>query len=207
MVAACDKSPYFMMSMDMVPLDAASFRLGEWVVHPGEGSLRSTRASRRLEPQLMKLLVCLASHAGRVVTKREIIDSVWDGQVTTNDAVAAAIYSLRKALGDEARRPRYVETIPKRGYRVLSIPALEPDAPKIRSLAVLPLKTASQNVDGDEELAEGLTAALINELARLSSLRVISRTSVQGYRGTAKDAQEIARELKVDAILEGTVVR
>jgi TolB-like protein/DNA-binding winged helix-turn-helix (wHTH) protein/Tfp pilus assembly protein PilF len=193
--------------MDMVPLDAASFRLGEWVVHPGEGSLRSSRASRRLEPQLMKLLVCLASQAGKVVTKREIIDTVWDGQVTTNDAVAAAIYSLRKALGDEARRPRYVETIPKRGYRVLSIPALEPDAPKIRSLAVLPLKTASQNVEGDEELAEGLTAALINELARLSSLRVISRTSVQGYRGTAKDAPEIARELHVDAILEGTVVR
>jgi TolB-like protein/DNA-binding winged helix-turn-helix (wHTH) protein len=196
-----------MMSMDMVPLDTSSFRLGEWVVHPGEGSLRSSRASRRLEPQLMKLLVCLASQAGRVVTKREIIDTVWDGQVTTNDAVAAAIYSLRKALGDEARRPRYVETIPKRGYRVLSIPALEPDVAKIRSLAVLPLKTASQNVDGDEELAEGLTAALINELARLSSLRVISRTSVQGYRGTAKDAAEIARELQVDAILEGTVVR
>jgi DNA-binding winged helix-turn-helix (wHTH) protein/Tfp pilus assembly protein PilF len=113
-------------------LDAVPFRLGDWVVHPQDGTLRSGGASRRLEPQVMDLLVFLASRSGGVVSKQEILDHVWKGSLVSDDALTGAIYQLRKALGDDARRPRFIETIPKRGYRLL-VAAGAPDAPAAES--------------------------------------------------------------------------
>jgi len=116
----------------MEPLDVVPFRLGDWAVHPQDGTLRSGGASRRLEPQVMDLLVFLASRSGGVVTKQEILDHVWKGSLVSDDALTGAIYQLRKALGDDARRPRFIETIPKRGYRLL-VAAEAPDMPAVES--------------------------------------------------------------------------
>jgi DNA-binding winged helix-turn-helix (wHTH) protein len=192
-----------------------SFRLGEWTVTTRDGFLRNGVTARRLQPLLMRLLAVLAWRAGHVVLKRDIFRSVWNAEDATNESLSVSIHQLRKALGDDPRQPRYIATVPKRGYRMLvqpelaaSLPSSKPEPPvksHIRSLAVLPLKSLSRN-SGDELLAQGLTAALITELAKLRPLRVISRTSVVGYQGTTRSASEIARELDVDAILEGSLV-
>jgi DNA-binding winged helix-turn-helix (wHTH) protein/predicted ATPase len=95
------------------------FRVGEWWVRQAEGVLRSDRKSVRLEPRVMDLLACLAARSGTVVSKDELLAAVWGGAFVEEGVLSQAIHSLRKALGDDARQPRYVQTLPKRGYRLL----------------------------------------------------------------------------------------
>ncbi len=85
-----------------------AFRLGEWLVRPDDGSLRSGDTLRRLEPQAMDLLVYLAERGGEVVSRQEILDAIWHGRLVSEDALTGSISQIRKALGDEARVPRYV---------------------------------------------------------------------------------------------------
>lgn len=108
--------------MNPEPRLSAGFRLGEWVVRPREGSLSLADATSRLEPLLMELLVFLCSRPLRVIPKDDVLAEVWRGRFVSDDTVKAAFYQLRKALGDSARHPRYIETLPKRGYRVLLDP-------------------------------------------------------------------------------------
>jgi DNA-binding winged helix-turn-helix (wHTH) protein len=96
-----------------------SFRLGEWHVEPSNGTLRCGADTRRIEPQLMNLLVYLVAHPGRVVSRDEIMTGVWKDTIVTDDALTSSVYQLRRALGDDAKAPRYIETVPKRGYRLL----------------------------------------------------------------------------------------
>jgi DNA-binding winged helix-turn-helix (wHTH) protein len=104
------------------------FRLAEWTVKPEDGSLTSSETSIRLEPQLMDLLVFLCSRAGQVVSKQEVLDTVWGGRFVSDDTIKGSFYQLRKALGDNPKEPRFLETLPKRGYRVLIEPVLiEPE--------------------------------------------------------------------------------
>jgi DNA-binding winged helix-turn-helix (wHTH) protein/tetratricopeptide (TPR) repeat protein len=95
------------------------FRIGEWTVHPERNLLESPDASHRLEPKAMDTLVVLAGRAGEVVTKDALIDGVWEGRIISEGTLTNTIAELRSALGDDARSPRYIETIPKRGYRML----------------------------------------------------------------------------------------
>jgi DNA-binding winged helix-turn-helix (wHTH) protein len=99
------------------------FRLGEWLIRPDDGSVASSAGSTRVEPQLMDLLVYLCSRAGQVVPKQDVLNAVWAGRFVSDESVKAAFYELRKALGDNPRQPRFIETLPKRGYRVLLQPA------------------------------------------------------------------------------------
>ncbi len=222
----------------------------------------------------MKLLGVLLEHPGEVVTREELRSRVWPNESfgDFDQALNIAIGKLRSALGDAAENPRFIETLPKRGYRFIADvsvldtdarpkklesvaedpPATEPGqtlqgaglavAPKrrswltgrvilalafvlslsilsvwlfrsrgpapagIRSLAVLPL----ENLSGDASqnyFADGMTDELITDLAQISALRVISRTSVMVYKGARKPLPQIARELNVDAVVEGTVLR
>jgi DNA-binding winged helix-turn-helix (wHTH) protein/TolB-like protein/Flp pilus assembly protein TadD len=102
-----------------VPMLGA-FRLGEWSVRQAEGVLCSGGRAVRLEPRVMDVLACLAADPGRVITKEELLAAVWGGAFVEEGALPQAIHSLRKALGDDARQPSYVLTIPKRGYRLLA---------------------------------------------------------------------------------------
>ncbi len=102
----------------------AGFRLGEWTVRPEDGSVTSTTGgATRLEPLLMELLVYLCSRAGQVVSKQDLLDAIWQNRFVSDDAVKGCFYQLRKALGDSPRKPRLIETLPKRGYRMLVQPA------------------------------------------------------------------------------------
>ncbi|HTS47611.1 MAG TPA: tetratricopeptide repeat protein [Bryobacteraceae bacterium] len=94
------------------------FRLAEWTVRPEDGSISSTASSTRLEPQLMHLLVFLCSRAKQVVPKQDVVDAVWNGRFVSDETIKGSFHQLRKALGDNPRQPRFIETLPKRGYRV-----------------------------------------------------------------------------------------
>lgn len=207
-----------------------------------------------LEPKAFDLLGFLIRHRGRLVEKQELLDAVWKDAAVTENAMTRVVAQLRKALGDAAAEPRYIETVPTRGYRFVAevrvadvAPPTAPAAPSpapatsparrrpgavwlagalsaaalvsfvlirskteapatIRSLAVLPLA----NLTGDPEqdyFSDGMTDVLITNLASLPALRVTSRQSVMRYKGSPKPLPEIARELGVDGVVEGSVAR
>ncbi len=110
------------------------FYVGDWVVEPATG--RITRGSRqvKLEPRVMDLLVCLASSPGRVMTRDELESVVWARMVVGYDSLTNAMIKLRKALDDNSRHPRFIETVAKRGYRLIADvkPAEPADLPRRR---------------------------------------------------------------------------
>lgn len=244
------------------------------------GELRKRGIKIKLHHQPFQVLTMLLEHPGEVVTREELKSKLWpfDTFVDFDVGLNSAVKKLRDALSDSAEIPRYVETLPRRGYRfigsvsntstskvgsasVLPEPVVEEqpyvsekgvttEGPKvsgahsrwilwvggaalvvllallvwfdaggwrekllaratpvhIRSIAVLPL----ENLSGDpaqEYFSDGMTDALITDLAQISSLKVISRTSVMRYKGTRKALPEIARELNVDGIVAGTVAQ
>jgi TolB-like protein/DNA-binding winged helix-turn-helix (wHTH) protein/Flp pilus assembly protein TadD len=95
-------------------------RIGEWSVEPALDALRRGSEIVRLEPKAMELLVVLASRPGQVVSREELLSAVWPGVVVGDEALSQAVTKLRKALGDDARAPTYIETISKRGYRLIA---------------------------------------------------------------------------------------
>ena len=246
------------------------FRFGIFEADLRTGEVRKSGRKVRLQEQPFQVLAMLLERAGEVVTREEVQKKLWaeDTFVDFEHGLNIAINKIREALGDSAESPRFVETLPKRGYRfVAPVEALDvqkpeviPSAvmpegsakaelarpgrsiwhyaiaslggvavvagllvafnagglrdrflgtsslPQIRSIAVLPL----ENLSGDPEqeyLADGMTDALITQLGQTSTLRVTSRTSIIRFKGAKKPLPEIARDLNVDAIVEGGVLR
>ncbi len=97
----------------------AIFRIGDWTLEPSTNRLRRGRQEARLEPKVADVLVYLAKHANRVVSREELEASVWRGSVVSYDTVTGAIRKLRRALGDNRAQARYIETLSKRGYRLV----------------------------------------------------------------------------------------
>jgi TolB-like protein/Flp pilus assembly protein TadD len=171
------------------------------------GELRKNGVKLRLQDQPFQVLTLLLESPGAVVTRDELRQKLWpaDTFVDFDNALNRAINKIREALGDSAEEPQFIETLARRGYRFL-----QPCDPKresaIRSLAVLPLENLSRDPE-QEYFADGLTEALITQLAKISALRVVSRTTAMHYKGVHKPMPEIARELQVDVVVEGTVQR
>lgn len=109
--------------------DLGAFRIDEWSVCPDEGTLATGGRTIRVEPRVMDVLVCLAAEPGRVVSKEELLKCVWGEAYVEEGVLSQAVHSLRKALGDDARQPRYIQTIPKRGYRLVAAVARESEPP------------------------------------------------------------------------------
>ena len=112
---------------DPHPLIDTPFRVGDWIAEPMANRVTSGAKVRKLEPKVMEVLACMASRPGETVTKDEFMAEVWTGTIVTDDVLARCISELRKALGDKARNPTYVETIRKRGYRVIAPVDLDVD--------------------------------------------------------------------------------
>jgi TolB-like protein/Flp pilus assembly protein TadD len=181
-------------------------RFGSFEIDEIAGELRRDGVKIRLQEQPFQILQILLEHPGDLITREDLRKRVWpsDTFVDFDHGINNAIKRLREALGDTAETPRYVETLPRRGYRFIG--RTECELPKIRSLAVLPLEDLSRDPER-EYFADGLTEALITILAKIGDLRVISRTSAMQYKGVHKPLREIAMELDVDTVVEGTVLR
>ncbi len=96
------------------------FRLGEWEVRPAEGLLVGLQGRRHLQPKCIDVLMCLAEQAGQVVTRDDILREIWGTRAVTDEPLTRCIGDLRRELGDTREEPRYVQTIPKRGYRLIA---------------------------------------------------------------------------------------
>lgn len=101
----------------MASLRACRWRAGSWWVDPQRNVIEREGQALHLEPKVMDVLVFLAARRGEVVNKEELIREVWEGRFVTEDVITVSIHELRKALGDSARTPQFIETIPRRGYR------------------------------------------------------------------------------------------
>ena len=180
------------------------FDVYELDVHGGE--LRKQGAPVKLQGQPFQLLQILLERPGQIVTREELRQKIWpsDTFVDFDHGINNAIKRLRVALSDSAENPRYIETIASRGYRFIG--SVEASLARIESLAVLPLENLLRDPE-QEYFAEGLTEALINTLAKIGALRVVSRTTAMRYKRTDKTLRQIAKELNVDFIVEGTVLR
>jgi TolB-like protein/DNA-binding winged helix-turn-helix (wHTH) protein/tetratricopeptide (TPR) repeat protein len=238
-------------------------RFGVFQLDPTTGELLRAGRQVRLQEQPFKILMLLLERPGELVTRDDLRQQLWpaDTFVDFDDGVNAAVKKLRFALGDSSENPRFIETIPRRGYRfiapvanvvdavsewaaaesaassrharflasgnamavglamiatvaVAAVTLINTNAPApkssdlsaIRSLVVLPLKNLS-NDPAQQYFADGMTEELTTRIASLGGLRVISRTSSMQYRETRKLLPQIASELHVDAVVEGSVLR
>ena len=229
------------------------YRFEDFVVDPETWRLSRAGKEIHLKPIVLELLIYLIANRGRLVTRQELMDTVWGDTVISESALTKAAGRLRHALGDDSATHRYLETVRSRGYRfvaeveeieredgfgsasgetqartvrrglvagavaivvliVLAVSWLRwplvdtPQAEAIGSLAVLPLS----NLTGDAEqgyYVDGLQDLLITELSQLPGLRVTSRQSTKRYRDSQLPATDIAKELGVDALVEGSLLR
>ncbi len=98
----------------------SSFRIGDWVVEPDQNRLVRGEHEAKIDSKAMQVLVSLAENADDVVLKEQIIEVVWEGTFVTDEVVTNAIWELRRALGDDAKSPRYIRTVPRKGYRLIA---------------------------------------------------------------------------------------
>ena len=242
-------------------------RFGEFEVDPRSRELRRKGKRIRMQDQPLEVLLLLLDRKGEVVTREELKQRLWsaDTFVDSDDGLNGAIRKLREALGDSAEKPLYIETIPRRGYRLIGTMEDESAQPEIggtghaaleqpggvqheangtrrhwlwvgivvstvviasisgwmlsrahraapgsnapiTSLAVLPFANLSGDPSQDY-FADAMMEELTSDLGKISALRIISRTSAMHYKKTQKTAPEIAQELNVDGVIEGSVVR
>jgi len=187
------------------------------------GRLWAGQREVRLTPKAAAVMAMLVAHAGELVTKENLFASVWPDTAVSDDALTTCIAELRRALEDDARQPRCIETRHRRGYRFAApMSSVEEDAvptpppaaptgpgavasePDMATIAVLPFADMSPGRD-HEYLCEGLAEELINALTHVEGLRVAARTASFRFRDLGADVPSVGRQLGVSALLEGSV--
>lgn len=206
------------------------FRLGCWTVKPADGSIENGNESRRLQPRVMALLCRFAAAPGELLSREQLIADVWEGRAMSDEPLHRCIAELRAALGDDCNAPRYIETLPRRGYRLLaSVMASPATNSRMRLLAypvifvsillmaifaytlepknelprilVLPMQSSGVEL-GHELVIEGLTGELIASLARNSSIAVLSSATSAYFRGGKTNRPELLANSNVDVVVE-----
>lgn len=181
------------------------WRFGSFELDQETGELRKSGTEVKLPPQPARILGLLAANAGKLITREEIRREIWGEAAVDFDAgLNFCLNRIRAALEDDARSPCYIETLPRRGYRFIAPVEAVPKAPP--TLAVLPFENLNHDPEQDF-FGDAVADALTTELGSLSTLRVISRQTVLHLKGTQRTIPDIGRELKADAIIEGSVWR
>lgn len=182
------------------------YRFGEFTVDADQRVLLRHGKPLLLAPKVLETLLTLVQNGGRITEKAELMKRLWPDTFVEESNLTYCIVQLRKTLGDEARHPRYIETIPKRGYRFIVDVEEVPRATseRVASIAVLPFLDLSPDRDQDY-FCDGLADELINTLASLPNLQVASRTSSFRFKSTTLDIREVGQRLNVDTVLEGSV--
>ena len=179
-----------------------------WVLRIDLGELAKDGRKIHLQDQPLQILDELLSRPGELVTREQLIARLWPtGVVDFDTGLNSAVRKLRVALQDEAETPRYIETLPRKGYRFIGdVPPIAPPAfnPPAHSIAVLPFMDMSGDPE-QEYFSDGIAEELLNSLVRISELKVAARTSAFAFKGKHMEVGEIARRLNVGAILDGSV--
>ena len=199
-------------------MDAATrtdrLRFGSFELHLRSRELQNGATRIRLQEQPFEILLMMLQRPGDVVTRDELRDRLWPQGtfVDFEHSLNAAVKRLRSALGDEADNPRFVETLPRRGYRFIGTltqdAAPQPPARSRVRLAVLPFVDLSECSEHGY-FADGLTEEMIAQLGQLCKTRigVISRSSSMVFKDSNRGAREIGEALQVDYLLEGSARR
>jgi len=190
-------------------------RFGVFELDTRAGELRKSGARIRVQEQPFQILVMLLERPDEVVSREELRQKLWpaDTFVDFEHGVNSAVARLRDVLGDSADNPRFIETLPRRGYRFIGAvnggQAAKPKKAarrKIESLAVLPFENVAADA-ATEYISDGITESLIGSLAQLSGLRVMARSTVFRYKGSKADPRNTGRELNVEAVLTGRLLQ
>jgi TolB-like protein/tetratricopeptide (TPR) repeat protein len=212
----------------MDPSLRRGFRIGVYHVEPLAGRITGPDGSQHVQPKVMDVLVFLAQHAGELVERDTLLEQIWR-RVTSEEVLTRCISELRRALGDERGSPAYIQTVPKRGYRlvepvvliadpaatsVLPAPAPAEQAPvaatpprpasAIASVAVLPFDTHSPD-PALVHIGDAFAAELQNTLTRVDRLRVAARRSSFALKQANADIREIGERLNVDYVISGSI--
>jgi TolB-like protein len=199
---------------------ARLFHFDAFELDIASGELRFGDMRLTLQPQPLKVLSLLVSKSGQIVTREEISRQVWNSGIFVDfDAgLNFCVRQIRRILGEDARCPRFIETVHRRGYRFIArVSAIREDgrtdaSPNPKNgvqpviLAVLPFQNLGC-LRNQDPLADGITELLITYLATNSLLRVVSRTTSMQYKGAAKPLARIGQELGADRVLEGAVLQ
>src|SRR5262245_21460530 len=209
------------------------YRFGEFTLDADQKVLLRQGKPLLLAPKVLETLLTLVQTSGRIVEKEELMTRLWPDTFVEESNLTYSVVQLRKTLGDDARRPRYIETIPRRGYRFIADvkPATsetiyveqvegvnvgaeqQQDSEgrsgvitemRVASIAVLPFMDMSPDRD-QSYFCEGLADELINSLAGLPDLHVASRTSSFRFKSPTLDIREVGQRLNVNTVLEGSV--
>jgi TolB-like protein/Tfp pilus assembly protein PilF len=190
---------------------------GSFRFEPPSGRLWSDQREVRLTPKAASVLSTLLAQAGEPVSKEALFASVWPNTVVSDDALASCIQELRKALADDPREPRFIETRHRRGYRFVASLLPTEDRSNVPlsgssraggkpTIAVLPF----ENLSGDAEqeyFSDGITEDIVTALSKHRSLLVIARGSTSAFKGRAVDVRSIGMQLGADYVVEGSVAK
>jgi TolB-like protein len=200
------------------------YSFGSLVLYTDRRELRQGDELIAIEPQVFDVLEFLIADRERVVSNDDLIEAVWQGRIVSDATVTTRMNAVRRAIGDSGDRQELIRTIPRKGYRFVGTVREEsgartrdadlahsnpdvgglPAAPAKASIAVLPFTNLSGEPE-QEYFADGITEDLITALSQFHSLFVIARNSSFAFKGKSVDVKQIARELGVRYLLEGSV--
>ncbi len=185
---------------------ARRFQVGDFLVEPDLNRITRGNTAVSVEPKVLDVLVCLAQRPGEVFTREEILRAVWPDTHVTEEALTYSISALRKVLGDDAREPHIIQTISRRGYRLIAEvqATLAPVPTSLPSVAVLAFSDMSPEKD-HQYFCDGIAEEITNRLTHLHGLRVAARTSAFAFKDHPEDVRSIGKKLGVGAVLEGSV--
>lgn len=203
--------------------DSVCYRFGAFHLDEAEHLLLRSGVKVPLTPKVFHILLILVRHAGRSVTKQYLLQNVWPDTFVEEANLSVNVATLRKALGDGTGEFKYIETLPRLGYRfianVISEPwqktasrqrvtadLHKPNRDKVHSLAILPFYNQSSDSNA-EYLSDALTESIINNLSHLQDLRIIGHNSVFRYRGKELDGKMVGKELRVKSVVTGTILQ
>jgi TolB-like protein len=198
------------------------YRFEDFALDTDRRELCRGRSQIPLAPQVFDLLEFLIRNRQRIVSKDDLIASIWNGRIVSESALTTRINATRSAIHDDGKEQRLIRTVPRKGLRFVGTVREEPDPsdkgarnavsgpelplPDRPSIAVLPFTNMSGEPEQDY-FAEGMAEEIITALSRCSWLFVIARNSSFAYRGVAVDVRTVGRELGVRYVLEGSVRR
>lgn len=205
-------------------IDQKVYEFGSFRLEAGERRLMHAGQPIPLKPKIFDLLLFMVERRGQLIVKEELMKEVWPDAIVEDNNLTVSMSILRKALGEDRFDKRFIETVPRLGYRFIAevttpslMPAavaeprrvvteIEPDEDLVESLAVLPMESRDKDFSV-EYLSDGITESIINVLSRIPKLRVLACSTVFRFKGEKIDPQEVGKVLNVKAVMMIRVIR